>query len=86
MVAADIGWALITPLCLLQARADPTAATPMQLPGAGLNRALTLVSRRGEYGELPRTIAVSTAEIFRAQWLPKLEQLAPWLADKVGVG
>ena len=86
MVAADIGWALITPLCLLQARADPTAVTPMQLPGAGLNRALTLVSRRGEYGELPRTIAVSTAEIFRAQWLPKLEQLAPWLADKVGVG
>ena len=86
MVAADIGWALITPLCLLQARADPTAVTPMQLPGAGLNRALTLVSRRGEYGELPRSIAVSAAEIFRAQWLPKLEQLAPWLADKVGVG
>ena len=25
MVAAGIGWALITPLCLLQARADPAA-------------------------------------------------------------
>ncbi|HYM46831.1 MAG TPA: hypothetical protein VES91_00030 [Burkholderiaceae bacterium] len=51
-----------------------------------MSRALTLVSRRGEYGELPRTIAAATCEIFRAQWQPKLERLAPWLGDKVGVG
>lgn len=86
MVAADIGWALITPLCLLQARADPAAVTPLPLPGAGFNRALTLVSRRGEYGELPRTIALSASEIFRTHWQPELARLAPWLADRVGVG
>lgn len=86
MVAAEIGWALITPLCLLQARADPAAVTPMALPGAGFNRALSLVSRRGEYGELPGTIAAATDEIFQAEWLPKLERFAPWLAAKVAVG
>ncbi len=86
MVAAEIGWALITPLCLLQARADPAAVTPMALPGAGFNRALSLVSRRGEYGELPGTIAAATDEIFQAEWLPKLERFAPWLAAKLAVG
>ena len=86
MVAADIGWALITPLCLLQARADPATIKPMALPGAGLSRALTLVSRRGEYAELPRTIAVATSEIFHAQWQPTLKQLAPWLDDQIRVG
>ncbi|MDQ3447454.1 MAG: LysR family transcriptional regulator, partial [Pseudomonadota bacterium] len=86
MVAAEIGWALITPLCLLQARADPVAVTPMALPGAGFNRALSLVSRRGEYGELPGTIAAATDEIFQAEWLPKLERFAPWLAAKLAVG
>ena len=86
MVAAEIGWALITPLCLLQARADATMVTPMALPGAGFDRALTLVSRRGEYGELPRTIASASAEIFRSEWLPKLERLGPWLAAHVKVG
>ena len=86
MVAADIGWALITPLCLLQARADPATVTPVPLPGAGFNRSLTLVSRRSEYGELPRAIAAVVDEIFRAEWKPKLERLAPWLAAKVGVG
>jgi len=86
MVAAEIGWALITPLCLLQARADPAAVTPMALPGEGFNRALSLVSRRGEYGELPGTIAAATDEIFQAEWLPKLERFAPWLAAKVAVG
>lgn len=86
MVAADIGWALITPLCLLQARADPATIAVLPLPGAGFNRALTLVSRHGEYGDLPRTIAVSAAEIFRTEWQPKLDRLAPWLVAHVEVG
>ncbi|MEP6608916.1 MAG: LysR family transcriptional regulator [Burkholderiaceae bacterium] len=83
MVATDIGWALITPLCLLQARADPAEVTPIPLPDAELRRAVTLVSRVGEYGELPRTIAAATAEIFDQQWQPKLERWAPWLAATV---
>ncbi|MGH6608802.1 MAG: LysR substrate-binding domain-containing protein, partial [Burkholderiaceae bacterium] len=84
MVAADIGWALITPLCLLQARADSASVTSALLPNAAPERALTLVSRRDEYGELPRTIVAATREIFRAQWLPELERLN--LQNQVRVG
>lgn len=85
MVAAGVGWALITPLCLMQARADPDAVVPLPLPGVGLEREVTLVSRPGEYGELPGSIARSTAEIVRSEGWPRLARLAPWLVDTVTV-
>jgi DNA-binding transcriptional LysR family regulator len=86
MVAGGIGWALITPLCLLQARADPRAVVALPLPGNGLGRDISLVSRQGEYGDLPRVIARRTAEIFRDQWRGQLARIAPWLVDTVTTG
>ncbi len=83
MVAGGIGWALITPLCLLQARADPAVVVPLPLPDAGFGRELTLVARAGEYGALPQRIARAAAGIFRAEWRPQLERLAPWLGGTV---
>jgi hypothetical protein len=71
-----VGWALITPLCLLQARADVETVAAFALPDPGFSRELTLVSRRGEYGELPRSIAKIGGEIFRTEWQPRLAQLA----------
>jgi DNA-binding transcriptional LysR family regulator len=86
MVAEGIGWALITPLCLLQARVNSDAVVVLPLPGAGLSRELTLISRLGEYGELPQRIAATAATIFDEQWRPKLTRMAPWLANAVTVG
>ena len=83
MVAAGIGWALITPLCLLQARAGAQAVVPLPLPGAPFTRELTLLSREGEYGDLPQRIARDAAEIFRTDCQPQLLQLAPWLVEAV---
>lgn len=51
MVSAGLGWALTTPLCLLQGRADFASVRLLALPRAGLQRDLYLVSRRGEMGE-----------------------------------
>ena len=86
MVVEGIGWALITPLCMLQARVDPAAVAVCALPGPGLARDLTLVSRRGEYGDLPQRIAATAADIFDRQCRPQLARLAPWLANAVTVG
>jgi DNA-binding transcriptional LysR family regulator len=83
MVAAGIGWALLTPLCLLQARANWQGVAALPLPGPPLARELTLVARRGEYGDLPRTVAAAAVELFRREWQPQLAQLAPWLEDAV---
>jgi DNA-binding transcriptional LysR family regulator len=85
MVAAGVGWALITPLCLMQARADPAQVVPLPLPGVGCSRELTLVSRHGEYGDLPRTIAQRVAAIFASEGRSQLQRLAPWLGNTVTV-
>ncbi len=86
MVAAGIGWALITPLCLLQARADPQSVVPVPLPGTALGRELTLVSRHGEYGELPLVIARRAAEIYGSECRPQLARIATWLTEAVSTG
>ncbi len=85
MVAGGIGWALITPLCLLQARANPAEVLPLPLPDDGFGRALTLVSRAGEYGALPQKIARRAGELFTSDWAPQLARLAPWLAETVTI-
>jgi DNA-binding transcriptional LysR family regulator len=85
IVGAGIGWALITPLCLLQARTDPALVTVAPLPGSPLTRDLTLVARRSEYGALPERIAATVGEIFERASRPVLAAIAPWLATTVDV-
>ena len=86
MVAGGLGWSLITPLCLLQARADPRTVAALSLPDGGLAREFSLVARRGEYGGLPQSMARHAAEIFRTRLQPQLARLAPWLVEAVSVG
>ena len=47
MVQEGLGWALTTPLCLLQARADLSRLTLRALPAGAPRRGLFLVSRAG---------------------------------------
>ncbi|WGD30233.1 LysR family transcriptional regulator [Ancylobacter sp. WKF20] len=56
-VADGAGFAITTPLCLVEAglALDGFACRP--LPGPGLTRHLTLIARRQELGRLPREIA-----------------------------
>ena len=84
MVAEGIGWAIVTPLCLLQARPAASAVVALPLPGAP-SRNLTLVARRGEYGSLPRRVAASAVTLFERDWRPAVASIAPWLADAIVV-
>ena len=60
MIAANLGWALTTPLCLLQGRSWLDQVAVLPLPGPGLARTLHQVSRQGEF-ERWRTRSGSTA-------------------------
>ncbi|MCC6198302.1 MAG: LysR family transcriptional regulator [Burkholderiales bacterium] len=83
MVAEGIGWALVTPLCLLQARAASAACVAAPLPGPPLARDITLVARKGEYGALPQRMAATVTQLVDREWRPTLARIAPWLADAV---
>ena len=52
MVAGGLGWAITTPMCLLQAGETARKVKPHFLQGAGAERSLYLVGRRDEYTRL----------------------------------
>ncbi|WAC27440.1 LysR family transcriptional regulator [Ancylobacter sp. SL191] len=56
-VADGAGFAITTPLCLVEAGLALDGFVCRPLPGPGLTRHLTLIARRQELGRLPREIA-----------------------------
>ena len=86
MVAAGCGWAITTPLCYLQGRAHAARTVPLRLPGPGFERSLVLVSRAGEYAELPRKVALQAHRILNEVVLPEIRRMIPWLGPELVVG
>jgi DNA-binding transcriptional LysR family regulator len=56
-VASGAGFAITTPLCILEAAVPLDGLACRPLPGPGVARHLTLIARRNELGRLPREIA-----------------------------
>lgn len=81
MVAAGLGWAVTTPLCLLQARSHLAGVRVLPFPGTGLVRRITLLARADELGELPGRVAALARDILRRDCVPALRRIAPW-ADR----
>jgi DNA-binding transcriptional LysR family regulator len=86
MVANGVGWAVTTPLCLLQGRAHAPLVKALPLPGSGFRRQITLVARPGEYAGLPRRIANTARRIIVENTLRDLHRIAPWLVQSCEVG
>jgi DNA-binding transcriptional LysR family regulator len=86
VVANGLGWAITTPLCLLQGRAHAQEVQACPLPGPAFNRHLWLVTRVGEYVDLPRRIASMACELLQKETVPDMRNLALWLAEAVVVG
>lgn len=81
MVAEGLGWAIVTPLSLVQAPAAVAKIWPVPLPGPELSRNLYVVYRVGEFGGMHERIADQCALIFEKEIAPKLLNLAPWLIE-----
>lgn len=86
MVSADLGWAIATPLCLLQAGSRMRGVRALPFPAAGFSRQLHLVTRAGEYAELPQRIVELSCEILRHECIPEARRLIPWLKHQIIVG
>lgn len=85
-VAAGVGWAITTPLCLYQSGLQGRSVVCRPLPGQPLFRQLTLVSRRNELWDLPRVIAEDSCEILRERFLADVAGSLPWVASLIHVG
>lgn len=86
MVRAGLGWAIATPLCLLQARSLIGSMRVVPFPAQGFVRQLHLFARSGEYGDLPQRVADLACEILKRECLPELRKLVPWLRTQFAIG
>jgi DNA-binding transcriptional LysR family regulator len=86
MVSAGLGWGIATPMCLLQVRTRLTGVKAVPFPGPGFVRQLHLITRAGEYGDLPRRVADAACTVVREQCLPELRKLVPWLRNQIVIG
>lgn len=57
MVAAGRGFAITTPLCVVEAAIPGAPITTAKLPGPQVSRTLTLVARHRELGRIPRDLS-----------------------------
>jgi DNA-binding transcriptional LysR family regulator len=85
-VAAGLGWAITTILCVIEADIPVDGLAIAALPGPALQRRLTLVARRAELGALPQEIAMLTRERLSASSRPFIAQHCPWIDDRFAVG
>lgn len=85
MVAAGVGWAITTPLCLLQGAAHLQATHPFPLPSPRFSRTLSLVCRLEDKSLGART-AEAAIRALRRSCFERLQALLPSAMAGVTIG
>ena len=88
MVAGGVGWAITTPLCLLQGARSAASVRHDFLPELTAERQIYLHARKGEYGALAKDTFETVCAILENQIsgelkainssLPGLIKIHPW--------
>ncbi len=86
MVAGGIGWALTTPLCLLQCTSHLSGLRCLPLPPPGASRTITVIARAGELGNIPSRVTEMSIAAMRDVCLPRIAAIAPWMAEAIELG
>jgi len=82
LVAAGLGWALSTPLCLWQSRQYLGEVSVLPLPATRLGRReFFLLTHAGEATELADEITRLTLQVLRKNTVPSMRSLMPALPD-----
>jgi DNA-binding transcriptional LysR family regulator len=85
-VAAGLGWAITTPLCLLQAQVPVDSCVISPLPQPGLTRSLIVVNRPKELGAIPREAANAAVDVIREQCQRHLRAFPSWVLAAMSFG
>jgi len=86
MVAAGLGWAITTPLCLAQSGFDEASVAVHPLPGPSLSRTLFLLNRRGEFQGASERIRGIVVNQLRGLLVAAYERSYPWMVGEISFG
>ncbi len=81
MVAAGVGWAITTPLCVVHGRPDMAQLLLLPLPGFEFSRHVVLIHRRGEYDELAECVARIAWDTLEEHVVPAVRRQLPFAAN-----
>ncbi len=82
-VGEGLGWAVTTPLCILQGRAELADVAIRPLPGPALDRALHVVTRSGEFTDLARRVEALSAEALETVLRDAFGRTHSWILRRV---
>lgn len=85
MVAGQLGWAIITPLCAIQGRTYWPAVRFLPLPEPAFSRRIFVIAREGELGDIPRKVAEISAAALRVLIDAKFIRAHPWSAPMIHI-
>ncbi len=79
MVAANQGWAILTPLGVLLGRSYWPQLRFVPLPGPAVSREMYLIAREKELGDIPRKVADTAVASIRKLFKEELAATYPWM-------
>ena len=79
MLQKSGGWAITTPLCLLDSRADLGRLDCHRLPFAAFSRTIRMIARSEELGHLPASLAQLTRELLTEKFEQEFAALPAWI-------
>ena len=79
MVAAELGWAVMSPLSICGLTPAPGRVHIVPIPGPQFTRTISVVAADERYAQVASQIAQIATRILRRAYLPDILRLAPWL-------
>ncbi|MDO8694375.1 MAG: LysR family transcriptional regulator [Sheuella sp.] len=85
LVAQGVGWAITTPLHILQGFQRMKGVAVVTLPDSSPERVVTIITRHGEFEEIAATLGLEAKKLLREKYLPELYARIPKLAQEIQV-
>jgi DNA-binding transcriptional LysR family regulator len=85
LVASQVGWAITTPLHLLQGMTRLNGIIVSKIPNPTPERQVTLVTREGEWQLIAELLAAETRRLLIEKFLPQLIAEMPFLKTEITV-
>lgn len=85
MVAAGLGWTMVTPLVLLKSKCDLGKVRLIPLKRRPISRQMSVAMLRSGRIDIAKAIHAASVRALRKSIIPQLGALIPWLGDGIKV-
>jgi DNA-binding transcriptional LysR family regulator len=85
MVAAGVGWAILTPVCVRKCLHSISQLQLLPMPGQTFSRRIFFAARKNELSPFTSQAADICRNVIRDAYLPGLKSIAPWMDGSIAL-